>query len=281
MKTGALPDFARQLLADFQHYAPDGGTRTWRLLSGLEAFAVEKVDERRRFARIYCNFDTTVLAEGAQVRGTVLDVGLGGIRMELESELEAESDVRIECPESEAGSLPCQVLWCQRLEAKQRFTAGLRFAGEPREFCESWVGHLLWQLGYCGPHVWNSAGSCGAGTPVSLEVGEASLRGVVHNLGLGGVLLSTPDPLPGGVDGLRLTLDRAADGEPLQLSAALAEERPGDEGSTYAIAFQGLQLAQVNRLGNLVLGFHRGDFQPEAPQDEAPEDSEDFPPEAE
>lgn len=104
--------------------------RLARLLSGRAP-----VEDRRTSVRVPGNLGLTVELGERRVRGTILDLGEGGLQASMAEELPEHVTVQVELGGSPPpeGELPprahAKVAWVRRTD--ERWNAGLQFVGQP------------------------------------------------------------------------------------------------------------------------------------------------------
>lgn len=101
------------------------------------------VFENRPQFRVRCNLDGIFLVEGKEQAARIVNVGLGGLRVDLPAELSVGQlvDVRIPLPlvkgdmeESQTLEVACQVIWTLFDQTDPPYPTGLKFRDvDPRK----------------------------------------------------------------------------------------------------------------------------------------------------
>lgn len=159
--------------------------------------------ERRGQVRVECQYRCIFDLDGTRCPATVSDLGEGGLRLTIPEPVAVGKKLRVFCPfvdvDGPSGPIEGVVCWTRPADAKGLFSLGLRYTSEPRQLEGSWVTWVLQLLGFPGHTTrhWVGLESVLAGT-VGSQVVE------VHDLGIGGALLKSAEPLAPGPAHLRI-----------------------------------------------------------------------------
>lgn len=230
-------------------------------IQGLEATDphIERYSlaERRRRVRVRCYVRVRLDRAGTGDKAIVTDIGMEGVRLKTALPLETNDQVVIIYPEEhpggELGKVACRVVWVQQV--RDQIVAGLTYSDTRDNMRRSWVKFVLEELGFDESRTFQKRKFIRAeGTiPARLHDTEVT-KGRVLNLGLGGALLESPQPMEVGheVD-LEICLWRILPA--LSLRCQVLQTRQEHPGGPYlhSLLFMGLDADQVKLLGNYVI----------------------------
>lgn len=171
---------------------------------------IAKAQERRVTTRVDCCYPVDCDLEGARFPGSVTNMGLGGMRLLSERELERDSTLHIYSHEPGWGSLAARVVWSRpRTEGSDDFETGLIYRDGLKELDNSWVKAALQHLGFESSSLYERRRTLRATTSLQAQLAVAGrpYPCVMRDLGLGGALVETPSQILGIQDRAAVTLE--------------------------------------------------------------------------
>lgn len=176
-----------------------------RLLSSISFLVTEDTGtaEMRGTARIECRAEVAYIDEnGSRGTGYLIDISKTGLQIETERKLSKGMTLALNAPDDDTldrtAPFMARVMWTARGKAGT-FRAGLALPAGTEED-PHWLEALLHQLGYTEDGTQKRrfirAESSIEGTLTPQAEGSESVTVKVLNLGMGGALLRTDDPLP-------------------------------------------------------------------------------------
>jgi diguanylate cyclase (GGDEF)-like protein len=97
------------------------------------------LEQKRRTIRKRCLRDIWVLSEAGDFGGKLLDLGVGGLRAQLDQPVKIRQPLEIALLEQPESTISTVVRW------QRGGLCGLRFLDRPQDLVETWVGGLLGQ----------------------------------------------------------------------------------------------------------------------------------------
>ncbi|MBI3926400.1 MAG: PilZ domain-containing protein [Armatimonadetes bacterium] len=187
MKSAGLVGFLKELVGSLK-----------RLVLGEGA----DIAQKREMTRLSCEIPVHCETERRNFPGTVVDLGVRGMRLQCRPALEQGEVIAISY-HGKARFNPAKVVARVRWVRKRSggVEAGIEYLGEEQE-SKTWVDYVLEQVGYKEASVFDrrrsvrASGAIG-GTLVTKDGGR--YEGAVANLGIGGALLETRRPLSVGM----------------------------------------------------------------------------------
>lgn len=210
--------------------------------------------QRRTMVRVRCYCPVEVATErGELARGTVTDIGVGGLRLRCQAPLVPHATVTLAYSQAESLAetrpLQCRVLWVQN--GRRHCVAGARFEETPR----SWAAALLDELGFDeqGTYRRRRAVQPHAAIPGRVSRGREIVMAEarVVNLGLGGALLEGEEALDPGPVRLDMCLWRIL--PTLSIDAEILDVRRSRGTPTHSVRFPRLDGGQIRLLGNYLI----------------------------
>lgn len=241
-------------------------------IQGLEAtdpdFPQLSLAERRQKLRIRTYIRLEIQIVDSKASAIVTDLSLDGLR--LRSNLQIEEGDRIEvfflddAGETEKGSILCRAVWVSDIGSAGRptYEAGLNFEDSEENMQESWVRYVLEQLGFDENKTFQKRRYLRANGKLPARVftaKENNVTGEIVNVGVGGALLATDEPLTENTQihceiclwrilpALRL---------PCRILSVRKEESEGSDDQPkylHSLLFLGMDTEQVKLLGNYVI----------------------------
>ena len=198
-------------------------------------------EERRKgLIRLRCHYKCMISQDQQRVPSTITDLGQGGLALTTSQPLNIGQKLLVFCPfidlEGPCAAVQGTVCWSRTLGALHK--AGLSYTVNS----DSWVYAILQMLGFPEQKGASQRRWARADCSLPAQIGEFSVK--VHNLGVGGALIESPQPLPEGpspiVIGPYLKL------QPLHLEGAVNHQR---NEALQGFEFHNLTQPQVKLLG--------------------------------
>ena len=177
------------------------------ILAGLKTLTLGRdrtaTGERRRLVRLKCRYRVTCEMDRSAFRAVVVDMSVQGLRLEIPERLKRGQVVHVTYAGDPAfimGPVRCVVNWTRR-SPQGHLEAGLRYEDLESNLARSWVKLILRELGFDAVNIFQrrKARRVVAMLNVQLRLsGRTELNARVLNLGVGGALLQTLDPLERG-----------------------------------------------------------------------------------
>ena len=236
------------------------------VIQSIEAMDAQQISrnlaEKRRALRVKSYAQVEVTCEGQSYRGTVTELGVEGLRLKsLEAPLAQGQalDIHYELPDEveERGSVKVQVAWVQRVG--REMVAGARYVDSRENMRRSWVRLLLQEIGFDDSRIFQKRQHLRVDTTIPARVFQhEQLIGGEHrvdNLGIGGALLHSSDPLDkGAIYSLEMSLWRIL--PTLRLPVGVIDVRPDPaEGYLMSLQFGEMDAPQVKVLGNYIINM--------------------------
>jgi hypothetical protein len=208
--------------------------------------------ERRNTTRVDCCYQVECGHPQGSFRASVVNMGLGGMRLLCNQELQAEDCLSLR--QADMGSLSVRVVWCRARTSGDNFECGVVYSDSLEQLENSWVKGALRRLGFEAKSLYERRRTLRARTSVDADL---SLAGKVYSctildLGLGGALVETARPILGIQDGAPVNLAVRIEGaEPL--AAQIVYTRHLDGGQQLGLCFDADRLTQAQ--ARLVEGY--------------------------
>ncbi len=158
------------------------------------------IEDRRGYTRIESSAKVVVdLAGQRPVLGKLIDLGLGGVRLEAPLKLAAGDRVELRSvSDSALDSLSFRVVWASQNDTWS--DAGLAFEGTATEFLQSWVSQLFCRFGGDIDQMLERRRyiRLPLEAPLELRLQDRRWPANLLDIGGGGVLLSSQADLPVG-----------------------------------------------------------------------------------
>lgn len=235
-----------------------------QLLDGVLAFFQERgprSEERRRLIRLRCDYAVQCVMEQEQFAGHVADMGLNGMRLQVEQKLKPGSKIFVYHPAQgdkvENEYVLCLVRWCRKRREGELYDLGLQYVDTPGNMRRSWVKFLLKELGFDERAIYTRRKSIRAEASLEGKLTAEDGReipGTVVNLGAGGALFQCTQPFP-PTTRVRLWLGALGRIRAVELPAVVIHsKRPRENGPHFtSLRFEELNARQVRVLGQNVL----------------------------
>lgn len=168
-----------------------------------------KPQERRVTTRVDCCYPVECEQGAERFRGTVTNMGLGGMRLLSERELETDASLQVHSHEPGWGGLAARVVWSRPRTHGDDFETGLIYRAGLEDLDNSWVKAALQHLGFESRSLYERRRTLRANTSLQARLGLAGQQYacVMRDLGLGGALVETPAQIIGIQDRSAVTLE--------------------------------------------------------------------------
>ena len=169
-----------------------------RLLNGVRSFSNgggnSEFKERRRVARVACDYSVTAQIESGSFEVKILDIGLFGLGILSEEQLEVEGQLKLGSPlDHDDEQIEC-VIRSSQLDAGL-YVSRLVYNQSPESLSSSWIASLLRELGYSLAHLSQrrKLRRIQAHLPVELQTfeGDQSVSATALDIGMEGALIES------------------------------------------------------------------------------------------
>lgn len=219
-------------------------------------------DEKRRLIRLKCRYKVTLTTEKRGFTGTVTDMGVQGMRLQVTEKVKPGSHLHVTFPAHsdsfKVDTVRCLVAWCRKSRSGA-LEAGVRYDDEKNNLEKSWVKFILRELGFDEKSIFQRRKTLRAVAmlPATVSrVGQSPLSGRILNLGVGGALLQSDDRLQSGQD---LTLDIGpAEGLPLlSVPGHIVSDRYETESRTWfhGVRFRSMDDSRLQQLTRYIVSL--------------------------
>ena len=203
-------------------------------------------EDRRRVIRLRCRYSVFIIDHKAISKGTVVDMGLQGLRLETQKKFKPETKVslvyrgaagqRAEVTLAELSrdreaaartGVRCRVSWCTKDKFSKNMQTGVRYADTPARMSKSWVKTILKEIGFDEDSIFQRRKIIRVVSqiPTKVEVGsKKKVSGRTVNLGAGGALLQAPEGIAEGST-VRLTIGPYKKFKLLEISGTVCTSR--------------------------------------------------------
>lgn len=211
------------------------------------------LSERRKPIRLRCHYKCQLDLAGKKVDATILDMGLGGLRLRLCHPIKVGQRLTIFSPFTEIGEksapVECEVRWIKQPESSFLTYVGTRYISEEKLMARSWVNGILKELGFrrdfqVSRRRWVRAERLLTGGLYRGDHERHDIR--IHNLGVGGAYFEYRGVLPLTAAKIRVGPWEKLPG--LDLEGTLVKAKPQGRHYLYSLEFGELQPAQVRLL---------------------------------
>lgn len=174
----------------------------WKGLKKLRSGKTEwGFNERRELVRVSCDYPVECKFGPTTRPGRVLDISLGGMKVECEARPAIGQDVRVSFgePDSDYEPVECEVGWLNAGEGKSNIM-GLCFSRGDEGLGDSWVATLFKELGFNIDDLFQKRQFVRVDCDLKVKVkcGSESLEGRIANLGARGAFLEVSKSLEEG-----------------------------------------------------------------------------------
>lgn len=188
--------------------------------------------ERRHTTRVECCYQVECQAGDRKFAASVINMGLGGMRLLMDQEIAPEEILRVQQTHQGWGALTVRVVWTRLRTGGDNFECGVVYKDTLEQLEQSWVKGALKRLGFDSKALYERRRTLRApiSTPGILNVATKDYACTVADLGMGGALVELTQPVVGMQEGARVTLSTQVDEvEPLKARVVYIRSLP--EGS--------------------------------------------------
>lgn len=233
-----------------------------QIVEGLRSLVINPkattLEERRRMARIQCNFPVRVRAGSKYLQARVTNLGVEGMRLKGANSFPKGTQVTVvyqhQSSFEELSSVDGVVAWARKDHRSGEQLMGIRYEYTQR----NWVDFVLGLLGLNDESVFQRRRYVRA---EGLMPGKLSVPGRIPpqkcwvlNLGLGGALVDSPMMIgPGST--VQVDLGPMKGMRPLSLLGQVKEARESDSGQSFQLGleFSNLDVNRSRALGRYVI----------------------------
>ena len=165
----------------------------------------------REVFRIRCHYEVEFGDPENRLRGQIVDIGLGGMKLRCATPPSIGDSVEVSYPRAGPQVLdqavPCRVEWVRGRDKEHVYFVGLTYDASNELLGRSWVKLLLNELGFRPDLTFQRRRFLRAESSISVSIRDASgefHQGRLCNLGLQGALVEGGPPYPLGTE---LTLE--------------------------------------------------------------------------
>lgn len=222
-------------------------------------------EEKRNLIRVRCRLPVMV-SEGPEEgrQATVTDISLNGMRVKVTAPPKG-ADLFVSHPlqgsEFEVETVRCQVMWARKRRFSGDVVVGLKFNDDPQNLAKSWVRYILRAIGLDERAIYQRRKYIRADSSLPADIQHLQSRerladGSAINLGIGGLLFQTLDPLDRDTP-VRITIGPMAGLPPLDLQGIVLGKMEDPEGkyNHYSIRFTDIEDEQLENLGKFVIAL--------------------------
>ncbi|MBI3925854.1 MAG: PilZ domain-containing protein [Armatimonadetes bacterium] len=239
-----------------------------KLIQGLKSLVVRRpaysTEERRELIRLRCRIPVTVSTAVQTVKGTVIDMGLRGMRLKVDHPLPPDQDVQVGHPspssQYDVDQVRCRTVWYRKRRFSGDLMVGLLYADTPANMARSWVKYVLRAIGFDDEVIYQRRRFVRAEADIVVDlfdrVGNRLTDGTVANLGVGGALVLSEVSLPQGTN-VRLEIGPYGNFPILSMIAKLVGVRKDRDDGRYflSLRFISPEPEQVELLGKYVISL--------------------------
>ncbi len=190
------------------------------LAQGLQELTLH---QKRRLTRIVCRYPVTCHWEQHAVNASVVDMGLGGLRLSLSEPAAAGVSMLVQLDPPLVGAFPVRgrVQWSEGQEA------GLVYLDQPGNLERSWVQRVLKLIGFDEQAIFERRLHVRVASSLPARLGADEAR--LLNLGVRGALVQSAEARAVG-QSLQATIGPLGPLPPLTLAAEVVRCRPAEDG---------------------------------------------------
>lgn len=233
------------------------------------------LEDRRQVIRLRCRFNVYVIDLKDISTGTVLDMGLRGLRLECKkpvkkgmrlslvyrgavgqkpkvtlAQLEADRQAAIE------SGVRCKVIWTNKNRASRLTQVGVSYADTPERMSQSWIKRILKEIGFDEGAIFQRRNVIRvvSAIPCSVNSGHNNWRGRAVNMGAGGILYQDNKQIPEGTV-IKIQVGPYNKLEPLEAAGEIVTKRYDAISDTWlhGVKFRAMDEDQVDLLGRYVV----------------------------
>lgn len=221
--------------------------------SGMTKQSRVPLAERRRTTRVDCCYQVECQVGADSFSASVVNMGLGGLRLLSDFRLQPSDSVKVR--QATGGMMTVEVIWSRPRVPHDGFEAGVVYRDDLQQMEDSWVKLALKRLGFESSSLFERRRSPRFALSVdcNLLLDGVPFPCLMADLGLGGALVETATPIPGGDEGVGVGLEVQI-AESLVLAARIVYSRALKQGKQqYGLCFDRDKLNQEQ--AKLVEGY--------------------------
>ncbi|MCE7871767.1 PilZ domain-containing protein [bacterium CPR1] len=229
------------------------------MVTGLKSFGVdsEKTPDRRRSIRVHSQLAIDFSLGEKSGQAQVVNIGLGGLHLYLDTEPERGDVVMLLDPASGRArpiGIKCVVQWVRKMPRSTRLLVGVNYDEKPEVLARSRLAQMLSELGFLENLLYRRRRKRRVKARLHVEVSAKAqeYEGTVLNIGVGGVLLECKQELLSTAP-VTLTIGPAGRLYALTVVGEIRHRHQGEDGWQYGLRFLHLNPDQVKLLGKYVL----------------------------
>lgn len=201
--------------------------------------------ERRKLVRLRCSYEVKGTLKDKKFKATIVDIGLQGLKLRTGQQLTVGDMVLLTPPNPSVGAaaepVEGKIIWVKAPDRHFLTYAGAVFTADKATMARSWVKLFLKELGFSPKTIYSQRRFVRADCFLTAQflVGTSPVEhaGRVYNLGVGGMLLETPQDLKIG-EPIDMTLGPLDGLPPLQLRAVPVQSQMDGPMKLYGLEFQ-------------------------------------------
>lgn len=224
-----------------------------RLLPG----GATPVLERREIVRVECKVPVVcIFPAGGEMNGTVIDMGMRGVRLETKQKLKKGNTVRLLRPDG--GPVECLIVWTRPKRFSDDFLAGLQFIDSAENLRASWIKGTLKKLGFTPGRIKEKRKHIRVPSELRAALvstaGDELCEGTLINLGIGGALVALPVEVPSNVK-VSVRIDPVAHLKGLELPCAIrsCRKNPRSQKFEHGLRFEDQDNDTVKQYLNVLM----------------------------
>jgi hypothetical protein len=237
------------------------------ILDGFRALMLprgggEAPRQQRRLTRLHSLYRVAVGVDGKEMKATVVDMGLEGMKLEVPFRIQPGKEVDVRWLGASASaaarrfdldSIRARVMWCRKKRFLSVIEIGVAYADTESNMERSWVKYILRQVGFEIQSILDRRKSVRLQALLRADVKSGAtqaLPGMVINMGAGGVLFESASRVgPGST--VFLEIGPSFEHDMLICRGIVVEARQAENGWHLGIRFEDLQPRQAT----LVTGY--------------------------
>ncbi|MBI3925404.1 MAG: PilZ domain-containing protein [Armatimonadetes bacterium] len=252
------------------------------IISGfVSLFKQDSVEERRKVIRLRCRYTVFCILGSDIWQATVVDMGLQGLRLQMERKLSKGTMVSL-VYRNAAGGTPvvkkadliadpdlaaqrgvrCQVNWVNQDRYSKTVEVGVTYADAPDRMSRSWVKKILREIGFDESTIFQRRKIIRvvSSIPCQIRVQEGASQGTIAgralNMGAGGTLVQTDDSIKNKT-GVLLLLGPYEKFPELKAAGTVVTTRfdAPTRSWLHGVRFENLSSSQVDLLGKYVVSL--------------------------
>lgn len=202
-------------------------------------------EERRKLVRLRCSYEVKAILGEKKFKATIVDIGLQGLKLRTGQPLKVGEKLTLTPPNQVAGAATApvegKVLWVKTPDRNFLTYAGLVFTTDKDTMARSWIKMFLKELGFTPKTIYSQRrfirADCFLEARFQAQGADREQVGRVYNLGVGGMLLESPQDLVLGTP-VQVRLGPLDDLPALELSGIPVQMRKDGAMRLYGLEFR-------------------------------------------